>query len=118
MFLYYKFLHFQLALIFEMEEESWILLTSMPGNIETLKIDSKTKILEDLGAVIYDIINVLENFGNGLKQLNEITSKRKEKLETLFMVSLNIYEGNIQQEYAIFEPNEIDKLKEEIHGLN
>ena len=33
------------------------------------------------------------------------------------MVSLNTYEGNIEQEYAIFEPNEVDKLKEEIHGL-
>ena len=33
------------------------------------------------------------------------------------MTSLNTYEGNIQQEHATFEPNEIDKLKEEIHGL-
>ena len=37
-----------------------------------------------------------------------------EKLETLFMFSLKTYEGNIQQEKAIFEPNELDKLKKEI----
>ena len=33
------------------------------------------------------------------------------------MVSLNTYEGNIQQEHETFEPNEVDKLKEEIHSL-
>ena len=53
-----------------MEEESWILSTSMPGNIETPKIDRNTKIPKDLGAVIYDTTNALENFGNYLKQLN------------------------------------------------
>ena len=81
----------------------------MPGNIETPKIDGNAEILEDLDTVIYDITNVLENFGNDLKQLKENTWKRIEKLETLFMVSLNTYEGNIQQEDAIFEPNGVDK---------
>ena len=33
------------------------------------------------------------------------------------MVSLNKYEGNIQQKHAIFETNEVHKLKEEIHNL-
>ena len=33
------------------------------------------------------------------------------------MVSLNKYEGNIQQKHAIFETNEVYKLKEEIHNL-
>ena len=33
------------------------------------------------------------------------------------MVSLNTYERNIQKEHAIFEPNEVDKLNEENHGL-
>ena len=39
-------------------EESWILSTSMPGNIETPKIDRNAKILEDLGAFSYNITNV------------------------------------------------------------
>ena len=43
--LYYNFLHFQLAFIIEMEEESWILSPSMPKNTETPKIDRNTKIL-------------------------------------------------------------------------
>ena len=43
-------LHFQLAFILEMEEESWILSTSLPGNMETPKIDNNTTIPEDLGA--------------------------------------------------------------------
>ena len=42
-----------------------------------------------------DITNVLESFGNDLKQLKENTSKRIEKVETLFIVSLNTYERNI-----------------------
>ena len=33
------------------------------------------------------------------------------------MVPLNTYEGNILQGHVIFEPSEVDKLKEEIHGL-
>lgn len=33
------------------------------------------------------------------------------------MVSLNTYEGNTKQEQEIFEPNEVDKLKEEFYGL-
>ena len=33
------------------------------------------------------------------------------------MVSLNTYEGNMQQKHAIFEPIEVDNLREEIHGL-
>ena len=33
------------------------------------------------------------------------------------MVLLNTCEGNILQGYVIFEPSEVDKLKEEIHGL-
>ena len=33
------------------------------------------------------------------------------------MMSLNVYEGNLQQEHAIFEPKKVDKLKKEIHGL-
>ena len=82
-----------------MEEESWTLSTSVPGNIETPKIDRNMEIPEDLGPVIYDITNTLENFGNGLKQLKENTWKRIDKLETPFLVSLNIYEGNIQQEH-------------------
>ena len=72
-FLYYKFLYFQLRFIIEIEEESWTLSTSMPGNIETPKIDGNAEILEDLDTVIYDITNVLENFGNDLKQLKENT---------------------------------------------
>ena len=38
----------------------------MPGNIETPKIDRNMNTLEDLGAIINDITNVLENFGNDL----------------------------------------------------
>ena len=72
-FSYFKFLCFQLAFIFEMEVESWTLSTSVPGNIETPKIDRNMEIPEDLGPVIYDITNTLENFGNGLKQLKENT---------------------------------------------
>ena len=70
---------------------------------------------EGLGAVIY-ITNVLENFGNDLKQSKEDTSKRIEKLEKLFMVSLNKYEGIVQQKHVIFETNKVHKLKEEIHN--
>ena len=98
----------------------------MPGNIETTK-GRNTNIPEDLGAVIYDITNVLENFGNDskiktiklkqLKQRKEGTLKRIEKLEKLFMVSLNKYEGIIQQKHAIFETNKVHNLKEEIHNL-
>ena len=33
------------------------------------------------------------------------------------MVSLDTYEGIRQQEHATFEPNEIDKSKEETQGL-
>ena len=44
------------------------------------KVDRDTKSREDLGAVIYDITNILENFGNDLKQLKENTPKRIEKL--------------------------------------
>ena len=84
----------------------------MPGNIETSKIDRNTSILEDLSAVIYNITNVLENFWNDLKQLQEDSSKRIEKFAKHFVVSLNKYEGNIQQNHAIFETNEVHKLKE------
>ena len=110
-----QILHFQVACILEMEEENWIL----PGNIELPKTDRNTKILGDLGAVIYDIANFLENFGgmNDLKQLKENTTKRIEKLETLPMVSINKYQGNIQQAHIIFEPNKVDKLKEQIYAL-
>ena len=55
-FLYFKFLCFQLAFIIKMEEESWTLSTSVPGNIETLKIDRNTEIPEDLGAVITTLL--------------------------------------------------------------
>ena len=44
------------------------------------KVDRDTKSREDLGAVIYGITNILENFGNDLKQLKENTPKRIEKL--------------------------------------
>ena len=40
----------------------------MSGNIETPKIDRNKKILEDLGAVIYDNTIVLEIFENDLKE--------------------------------------------------
>ena len=50
----------------------------MPGNIETAKIEINTKILENLGSITYDMNNVLENFRNNLKQLNESTLKRME----------------------------------------
>ena len=50
----------------------------MPGNIETAKIERNTKILENLGSITYDMINVLENFRNNLKQLNESTLKIME----------------------------------------
>lgn len=33
------------------------------------------------------------------------------------MVSFNTNKGNIQQEHAIFETNEVLKLKEEIHNV-
>ena len=39
-----------------MEEESWILSTSMPGNIGTPKIDRDTKILEDLDAILTTLL--------------------------------------------------------------
>ena len=64
-------MHFQSAFVLEMVEESCILSTSMPGNIETSKIDRNAKVPKDLGAVIYYITNDLENFGNDLKQLKE-----------------------------------------------
>ena len=32
-------------------------------------------------------------------------------------MSLNNYKGNIQQNHAIFETNEVHKLTEEIHNL-
>ena len=95
-----------------MEKESWILSSSVPENTETPKIEINIKIPEDLGGVIYDITNVLEIFGNNLKQLKEKTSKRIEKLETLFMVSFNTYEGNVLQGNVMFErfePNEVAK---------
>ena len=60
----------------EMEDKSWMLSTLMPGNIETPKIERNTKILEDLGSMIYDMITVLETFENNLKQLKESTLKR------------------------------------------
>ena len=56
-----------------MEEESWTLSTWLPGNIETPKLGRNTNIPEDLGVVIYDITNVLENFWNDLRQLKEDT---------------------------------------------
>ena len=55
-----------------------------------------TNIPDNLSAVNYEITNVLENFGSDLKQQNEDTPKRLEKLETFFMVTLNTCEGNIQ----------------------
>ena len=76
--LFYKFLNFQLTFILEMEEESWILSTSMPRKIVTPKVDRNTKILEDLGAVIYDTTNALENFGNDLKELKEKHEKESK----------------------------------------
>ena len=94
--LFFKFLYFQLGFTLETDKESWTLSTSVSGNIERPKIDRNAKILEDLGAVIYNITNVLENFGKDLKQLKENTSKRIKKLRTLLMVSLNTYEGNVK----------------------
>ena len=70
---YHKFLHFYLICILEMEEESWILSIAMPGNIKTPKIDRNAKTSEDLGAVVFVVTNVLESFGNDLKQLKENT---------------------------------------------
>ena len=75
----------------------------MPGSIETPKINKNTNTLEDLSGVIYEITKVLENFENDLKQLKEGISKRIKKLETLFLVSLNTYDGNVQPEPALFE---------------
>ena len=43
--------------------------------------------------------------------------KKTREIENTFHRSLNTYEANIQQEQQIFEPNEVDKLKEEFHGL-
>ena len=54
---------------------------------------------------------------NDSKELKENTAKRREKLETLLMVSINRCERNIQQEHVIFKPNKVDKLKEPIYGL-
>ena len=83
-----------------MEEGSWILSTSVPGITETSSIDRNMKIPEDLGAVIYDITNALENFGNDLKQLKENASKRIEKLQRFIWCLLihirEIYSKNIQ----------------------
>ena len=76
----------------------------MPGSIETPKINRNTNTLEDLSGVIYEITKVLQNFENDLKQLKEGISKRIKKLETLFLVSLNTYDGNVQSEPALFEP--------------
>lgn len=75
----------------------------MSGSIETPKINKNTNTLEDLSGVIYEITKVLENFENDLKQLKEGISKRIKKLETLFLVSLNTYDGNVQPEPALFE---------------
>ena len=75
----------------------------MPGSIETPKINKNTNTLEDLSGVIYEITKVLENFENDLKQLKEGISKRIKKLDTLFLVSLNTYDGNVQPEPALFE---------------
>ena len=55
-----------------MEEESWILSTSMPGIIETPKIDKNTKIPEDFRAVIYDITYAIKKIEISLE-----TTKRK-----------------------------------------
>ena len=76
----------------------------MPGSIETPKINRNANTLEDLSGVIYEITKVLQNFENDLKQLKEGISKRIKKLETLFLVSLNTYDGNVQPEPALFEP--------------
>ena len=76
----------------------------MPGSIETPKINRNTNTLEDLSGVIYEITKVLQNFENDLKQLKEGISKRIKKLETLFLVSLNTCDGNVQPEPALFEP--------------
>ena len=76
----------------------------MPGSIETPKINRNMNTLEDLSGVIYEITKVLQNFENDLKQLKEGISKRIKKLETLFLVSLNTYDGNVQPEPALFEP--------------
>ena len=51
----------------------------MPENIKTSKIDRNTKIPEDLGAVIYNITDVLETFGNDLKQLKKNKNITKNK---------------------------------------
>ena len=59
----------------------------MPGNIETPKIDRDTKIPEDLGVVIYDITNVLENFGDDLKQLKKHIKKNRKIRSTIYDVS-------------------------------
>ena len=80
-------------------------------------IDKNTKIPEDLEGVIYNITNDVESFGNDLKQLKEKTSKRIKNLKIFLTVSVTNYEENIQHEYAIFDPNEVSKLTDEIHGL-
>ena len=92
--LYYKFSYFQIFSNFHIsfsrrKKKRWILSTSLAGNTETPKMKRNTNIPEDLGAVIYDITYVLKNFENDLKLLKIDTSKRKEKLERLSMVSLN-----------------------------
>ena len=80
-------------------------------------IDKNTKIPEDLEGVIYNITNDVESFGNDLKQLKEKTSKRIKNLKIFLTVPVTNYEENIQHEYAIFDPNEVSKLTDEIHGL-
>lgn len=52
-----------------------------------------------------------------MKQLKEKTSKRIKNLKIFLTVPVTNYEENIQHEYAIFDPNEVSKLTDEIHGL-
>ena len=56
----------------------------MSGNIETPKIDRNTKILEDLGAVIYDNTIVLEIFGNDLKEPKKKHIKKNKEIRNTF----------------------------------
>ena len=87
---FHIFKYFQIFIFHSRDgKKRWILSTSLAGNTETPKMKRNTNIPEDLGAVIYDITYVLKNFENDLKLLKIDTSKRKEKLETLSMVSLN-----------------------------
>ena len=56
----------------------------MLGNIEIPHINRNTKIPEDLSAIIYDITNVLENFGNDVKTAKRKHIKKNRKSRNTF----------------------------------